>query len=102
MGRNNRGGSRALDEDTAQALVRLRRELPIIYRRCTRPCSNGGYTVQPSGSHHAGKTVTGAEPGYARNPGKPLWPRRYHRRRPNVRGSVARNHQQVHSDRCHP
>lgn len=26
--RNDRGGSRALDEDTAQALVRLRRELP--------------------------------------------------------------------------
>ena len=25
MGRNDRGGSRALDEDTAQALVRLRR-----------------------------------------------------------------------------
>ncbi|CAO0819869.1 hypothetical protein DFAR_1150027 [Desulfarculales bacterium] len=28
MGRNNRGGSRALDEDTAQVLIRLRRELP--------------------------------------------------------------------------
>ncbi|CAO0821047.1 hypothetical protein DFAR_2090025 [Desulfarculales bacterium] len=28
MGRNDRGGRRALDEDTAQALVRLRRELP--------------------------------------------------------------------------
>ncbi|CAO0823568.1 hypothetical protein DFAR_3780003 [Desulfarculales bacterium] len=28
MGRNDRGGSRALDEDTAQAMVRLRRELP--------------------------------------------------------------------------
>ncbi|CAO0819771.1 hypothetical protein DFAR_630016 [Desulfarculales bacterium] len=28
IGRNDRGGSRALDEDTAQALVRLRRELP--------------------------------------------------------------------------
>ncbi|CAO0822922.1 hypothetical protein DFAR_3380005 [Desulfarculales bacterium] len=28
MGRNGRSGSRALDEDTAQALVRLRGELP--------------------------------------------------------------------------
>ncbi|CAO0822221.1 hypothetical protein DFAR_2890002 [Desulfarculales bacterium] len=28
MGRNDRGGSRALDEDTAQALIRLRRGLP--------------------------------------------------------------------------
>ncbi|CAO0819634.1 hypothetical protein DFAR_1040021 [Desulfarculales bacterium] len=28
MGSNDRGGSRALDEDTAQALVRLRRGLP--------------------------------------------------------------------------
>ncbi|CAO0822754.1 hypothetical protein DFAR_3290002 [Desulfarculales bacterium] len=28
MGRNDRSGSRALDEDTAQALVSLRRELP--------------------------------------------------------------------------
>ncbi|CAO0822058.1 hypothetical protein DFAR_2800019 [Desulfarculales bacterium] len=28
MGRKDRGGSRALDEDTAQALVRLLRELP--------------------------------------------------------------------------
>ncbi|CAO0823664.1 hypothetical protein DFAR_3820018 [Desulfarculales bacterium] len=28
MGRHDRGDSRALDEDTAQALVRLRRELP--------------------------------------------------------------------------
>ncbi|CAO0820079.1 hypothetical protein DFAR_1340035 [Desulfarculales bacterium] len=28
MGRNDRGGSRALDEDTAQAMVRLRRERP--------------------------------------------------------------------------
>ncbi|CAO0820044.1 hypothetical protein DFAR_1330002 [Desulfarculales bacterium] len=28
MGRNDRGSSRALDEDTAQALVSLRRELP--------------------------------------------------------------------------
>ncbi|CAO0824697.1 hypothetical protein DFAR_840001 [Desulfarculales bacterium] len=28
MGRNDRGGSRALDENTAQALVSLRRELP--------------------------------------------------------------------------
>ncbi|CAO0819787.1 hypothetical protein DFAR_3180020 [Desulfarculales bacterium] len=28
MGRNDRGGSRALDEDTAQALIRLRRKLP--------------------------------------------------------------------------
>ncbi|CAO0821260.1 hypothetical protein DFAR_2210068 [Desulfarculales bacterium] len=28
MGSNNRGGSRALGEDTTQALVRLRRELP--------------------------------------------------------------------------
>ncbi|CAO0822778.1 hypothetical protein DFAR_3290026 [Desulfarculales bacterium] len=28
MGRNDRGGSRALDEDTAQALARLRREMP--------------------------------------------------------------------------
>ncbi|CAO0824253.1 hypothetical protein DFAR_540005 [Desulfarculales bacterium] len=28
MGRNDRCGSRALGEDTAQALVRLRRELP--------------------------------------------------------------------------
>ncbi|CAO0819661.1 hypothetical protein DFAR_1050020 [Desulfarculales bacterium] len=28
MGSNDRGGSRALDEDAAQALVRLRRELP--------------------------------------------------------------------------
>ncbi|CAO0823127.1 hypothetical protein DFAR_340010 [Desulfarculales bacterium] len=28
IGRNDRGGSRALDEDTAQALIRLRRELP--------------------------------------------------------------------------
>ncbi|CAO0819916.1 hypothetical protein DFAR_1220002 [Desulfarculales bacterium] len=30
MDMNDRGGSRALDEDTAQALVRLRRELPIM------------------------------------------------------------------------
>ncbi|CAO0824196.1 hypothetical protein DFAR_490008 [Desulfarculales bacterium] len=29
MGRNDRDGSRALDEDNAQALVRLRRDLPI-------------------------------------------------------------------------
>ncbi|CAO0821176.1 hypothetical protein DFAR_2190002 [Desulfarculales bacterium] len=29
MGRNDRGGSRALDEDNAQVLVRLCRELPI-------------------------------------------------------------------------
>ncbi|CAO0821797.1 hypothetical protein DFAR_2660003 [Desulfarculales bacterium] len=28
MGRNDRDGSRALDENTAQAMVRLRRELP--------------------------------------------------------------------------
>ncbi|CAO0823520.1 hypothetical protein DFAR_3740018 [Desulfarculales bacterium] len=28
MGRNDRGGSRALDEDTAQTMVRLRRTLP--------------------------------------------------------------------------
>ncbi|CAO0820447.1 hypothetical protein DFAR_1590002 [Desulfarculales bacterium] len=28
MGSNDRNGSRALDEDTAQALIRLRRELP--------------------------------------------------------------------------
>ncbi|CAO0823906.1 hypothetical protein DFAR_3990031 [Desulfarculales bacterium] len=28
MGRNDLGGSRALDEDTAQAMVRLRRERP--------------------------------------------------------------------------
>lgn len=46
-GRNDRGGSRALDEDTAQALVRLRRELPsasvttligeMMRRRLTSP-----------------------------------------------------------------
>ncbi|CAO0822910.1 hypothetical protein DFAR_3370008 [Desulfarculales bacterium] len=45
MGRNDRGGSRALDEDTAQALVRLRKELltasgitftsEIMHRRLT-------------------------------------------------------------------
>ncbi|CAO0822875.1 hypothetical protein DFAR_3360002 [Desulfarculales bacterium] len=50
MGRDDRGGSRALDEDTAQALVRLRRELPtasattlisdMMRRRLTSFCAS--------------------------------------------------------------
>ncbi|CAO0824208.1 hypothetical protein DFAR_490020 [Desulfarculales bacterium] len=35
----------------------------------------------------------GAAPGYARNLGRPLRPRRHHRHRPNARGPTARNHQ---------
>ncbi|CAO0820103.1 hypothetical protein DFAR_1370001 [Desulfarculales bacterium] len=61
-------------------------------------------TPQPvhPGQLGAGETATGAEPGYARSPGKPLRPRLHHRHRPSARGPVARNHQRSHPGRCHP